>query len=300
MNINRKISSIETNDGLLAFILNIPTMIFLFLTMLFPIGYSLFISLYDLNYKRPQSRPFIGLGNYIELLSDSDFLETLARTGVFVFFTVSVVVILGILISLLLNQEFKGRGLLRTIVLIPWAVPPVVNGIMWKYILDSSYGVLNGILFKFGFISSYISFLSEPSTAFMWIIFSSVWKNLPFATLLLLAALQTIPKELYESARVDGASVVRQFFKITIPMISSTILVVLIFQTMISLRVFDLIYVMTSGGPGDATSVIGWDLYKESFQFLNFGKGSAIGYIITILTFSIALIYNRIFRRSIY
>ena len=295
-----KKTTLETNDGMLAFVLNIPTMIFLFLTMLFPIGYSLIISLFDLNYKRPHRRPFVGLGNYIDLLKDSEFLSTLGRTGIFVLFAVSFVLVLGILIACLLNLEFKGRGFLRTIILIPWAVPPVVNGIMWKYILDSSYGVLNGVLFKLGLIDSYISFLSEPKTAMAWVIFSTVWKNLPFATLLLLAALQTIPKELYESAKVDGASILKQFFSITVPMISSTIMVVLIFQTMITLRVFDLIYIMTSGGPGSSTTVIGWNLYQESFQYLNFGKGSAIGYIITILTFSIALFYNRLFRKSIY
>ncbi len=296
----RKNNSIETNDGLLAFILNIPTLVFLFCTMLFPIGYSLYISLFDLNYKRPNRRPFVGLGNYIDLLKDNDFLMTLGRTGIFVFFSVVLILGLGLLISSLLNEEFKGRNFLRTIVLIPWAIPPVVNGIMWKYILDASYGVLNSVLFQFGLIDHYISFLSEPTSAFGWVVFSNVWQNLPFTILLLLAALQTVPKEMYESAKVDGASVFRRFFSITVPMISSTIMVVLIFQTMISLRVFDVIYVMTSGGPGDATSVIGWDLYRESFQFLNFGKGSAIGYIITIITFSLAAFYYRIFKRTIY
>ena len=296
----KKRLTLETNDGLLAFVLNIPTLIFLFCTMLFPIGYSLYISLFDLNYKRPFRRPFVGLGNYVDLLTDNDFLSTLGRTGVFVFISVVLILSLGLLIANLLNQSFTGRRLLRTLVLIPWAIPPVVNGIMWKYILDASYGALNSVLFKFGFIDSYISFLSEPGTAFAWVVFANVWKNLPFATLLLLAALQTIPGELYESARVDGASVVRQFFSITIPMISSAIMVVLIFMTMISLRVFDVIYVMTSGGPGDATTVIGWNLYKESFQFLNFGKGSAIGYIITIITFSLAAGYYRLFKKTIY
>ena len=169
---------------------------------------------------------------------------------------------------------------------------------MWKYILDSSYGVLNGILYRLGLIDSYISFLSESSSAFSWVVFANVWKNLPFAILLLLAALQTIPRELFEAARVDGASVFSRFFRITVPMISAAVLVVLIFQTMIGLRVFDLIYVMTSGGPADATTVIGWELYEESFKSLNFGRGSAIGYIITLLTFGAALLYYRLFKGS--
>jgi ABC-type sugar transport system permease subunit len=269
------------------------------LVLLFPIGYSFVISLLALNYKRPNRISFVGLRNYIELLTNGEFLGILGRTFLFVFFTVVVILWLGLLIAMLLNQDFKGKGILRTIVLIPWAIPPVVNGVLWKYILDSSYGVLNGILYKFGAISLYQSFLSDPSSAFAWVIFANVWKEMPFAILLLLAALQTIPKELYESARVDSASVLTQFFKITVPMIAPTILVVLIFQTMTSIRTFDLIYVLTSGGPGSATTVIGWELYKTSFQFLDFGKGSAIGYIITLLTFGLAAFYFRIFRKHL-
>ena len=294
----QKGGSLESSDAKLAALLNAPTMVFLVCTMLFPIGYSLVTSLYDLNYKRPHRKPFVGLQNYIDLLSDPDFLVTLGRTGIFVFFSVVSVLCFGTLIALLLNQRFKGRAILRTVILIPWAIPPVVNGIMWKYLLDSSYGVLNGILYKLGVIESYIPFLATNTSAFAWVVFADVWKNLPFAILLLLAAMQTIAKELYESARVDGASALRQFCTITVPMISTTILVVLIFQTMVSLRVFDLIYVMTSGGPGDATTVIGWQLYEESFKSLNFGRGSAIGYIITLLTFGLALFYSRLFKRD--
>ena len=202
----RNRGSLESSDAKLATLLNAPTMVFLVCTMLFPIGYSLVTSLYDLNYKRPHRRPFVGLQNYIDLLSDTDFLVTLGRTGIFVFFSVASVLCFGTLIALLLNQRFKGRAILRTVILIPWAIPPVVNGIMWKYLLDSSYGVLNGILYKLGVIESYIPFLATNTSAFAWVVFADVWKNLPFAILLLLAALQTIPKELYESARVDGAS----------------------------------------------------------------------------------------------
>jgi ABC-type sugar transport system permease subunit len=291
--------SIEANEGLLAGILNFPSLLLFFFTLVFPIGYTLVVSFMALNYRRPNRTGFVGLKNYIDLFKDAEFLATLGRTFAFVFFTVTLILCLGILIALLLNEKFRGKGILRTIVLMPWAIPPVVNGVMWKYILDSSYGVLNGVLYKLGFITSYVSFLSNPDSAFAWVVFANVWKNLPFAILLILAALQTIPKELYESAMVDSASVFTQFFRITIPMITPTILVVLIFQTMTSIRTFDLIYVLTSGGPGSATSVIGWDLYKVSFKFLDFGKGSAIGYVITIFTLLIAILYFRIFSKHL-
>lgn len=296
----RKRLSIEANETLYAYMLNVPAFILIFATVIFPIVYSLEVSLLDWNLKRPMAKTFIGLRNYIDILSEPDFLQTLGRTFVFVFLSVGVMVVLGLAISLLLSQEFKGRGALRAIVLIPWAIPAVVNGIMWKWILDASYGILNAGLLGLGLTESYIPFLAQPSTAFGFAVVANIWKRIPFAIILLLAALQTIPDELYEAATVDGTSAWKKLTNITLPMISQTLMVVLIFQTMISLRVFDLIYVLTSGGPGDATEVVGWHLYKEAFQFLQVGRGSAIGYIIAIITFLLAILYYRLLYRRIY
>ncbi|WP_320128802.1 sugar ABC transporter permease [uncultured Sphaerochaeta sp.] len=295
----RKTLSIEKDQTRFGWMLNFPTLAILFVTILVPILYSLYISFQHLNYKQPNRTKFIWLQNYIELFQNQTFLHSLAVTGLFVLLTVSFILVFGLAIAHLLKRNFKGNGLLRTIVLIPWAIPPVVNGVMWKFLLDSSYGAINSVLYQLGLISSYQSFLSDPNTAFAWVVFANVWKNLPFAILLLFAALQTIPTEMYESAVMDGASSKTMLFKITIPLVSSTMLVLLIFQTMASLREFDLIYVMTSGGPGDATSVIGWLLYTQSFKFLDFGKGSAIGYIITMITLVIAMCYYRIFKNNI-
>ncbi len=238
--------------------------------------------------------------NYTDILSSPEFLQTLKTTCIFVFFSVALIMILGTAIAILLNQKFKGRGFVRALVLIPWAIPAVVNGIMWKWILDSSYGILNALLKSLGLIDSYIPFLAQPTSAFAFAVIANVWKRIPFAIILLLAGLQSIPNELYEAATVDGASAWQKLWKITLPMISSTIMVVLIFQTMISLRVFDLIYVLTSGGPGDSTEVIGWELYKTAFQFLHVGKGSALGYIIALITFLLALVYYKLLYKKIY
>ncbi|MBD3308862.1 ABC transporter permease subunit [candidate division KSB3 bacterium] len=292
--------SLELNQNLYAYLLNLPALVIIFLTILFPIGYSFHVSLLNWNLKRPQRIPFVGLKNYVDILTEAEFLHTLRTTFVFVFFSVALIMILGTAIALLLNQNFKGRGLVRAFILIPWAIPAVVNGIMWKWILDSSYGILNALLKAMGLIDSYIPFLSKPTSAFAFAVVANVWKRIPFAIILLLAGLQTIPDELYEAATVDGASTWQKLWKITLPMISSTIMVVLIFQTMISLRVFDLIYVLTSGGPGDATEVIGWELYKTAFQFLHVGQGSALGYIIALITFLLAIIYYKLLYRKIY
>ncbi|MDD3656772.1 MAG: sugar ABC transporter permease [Atribacterota bacterium] len=290
----------EKNESIFAWFLNIPSSIIILLVVVFPVFYSFYISLFDLNLRRTGVKRFIGIGNYLNHLTSLKFLVTLQRTFIFVFFDVLLVLVLALAISILLNQKFKGRGILRAAILIPWAIPSVVNGIMWKWILDSSYGILNAVLKGLGLIDQYIPFLSIPFSAFVFAIIASVWKELPFAIILLLAGLQSIPQELYEAARVDGATVWQQFKSITLPMISTTLMVVLIFQTMIALKVFDLIYVLTSGGPGDSTEVVGWLLYTEAFKFLKFGSGSAIGYIIAFITFLIVIIYYKFLNREIY
>jgi ABC-type sugar transport system permease subunit len=292
--------SLESNQTLFAYLLNLPAMLIIFLTVLFPIVYSFQVSLLNWNLKRPRRRPFVWFKNYTDILTSPEFLHTLKTTFIFVFFSVTLIMILGTAIALLLNQEFKGRGFVRALVLIPWAIPAVVNGIMWKWMLDSSYGIFNALLQSLGLIETYIPFLAQPTSAFIFAVIANVWKQIPFAIILLLAGLQSIPDELYEAATVDGASAWQKVWKITLPMLSSTIMVVLIFQTMISLRVFDLIYVLTSGGPGDATEVIGWELYKTAFQFLHVGKGSALGYIIAVITFILALVYYKLLYKKIY
>jgi len=296
----KKKFSLESNHTLFAYLLNLPAMLIIFLTVLFPILYSFQVSLLNWNLKRPHRKPFVWFKNYTDILTSPEFLQTLKTTGLFVFFSVALIMVLGTAIAILLNQEFKGRGFVRALVLIPWAIPAVVNGIMWKWILDSSYGIFNALLKSLGLIDAYIPFLARPTSAFVFAVVANVWKRIPFAIILLLAGLQSIPNELYEAAVVDGASTWQKFCRITLPMLSSTIMVVLIFQTMISLRVFDLIYVLTSGGPGDATELIGWELYKTAFQFLHMGRGSALGYIIAFITFILALIYYKLLYRKIY
>jgi len=300
MNNNKFSLNLENNEGRFAYILNIPSMIIIFLVVVYPIVYSFYVSLFDWNLKRISARHFVGIGNYIDKFTSIEFLAVLQRTFIFAFFTILITIVLGLAISILLDKDFKGRGILRAVILIPWAIPSVVNGIMWKWILDSSYGVLNAALKGLGLIKSYIPFLANPHTALMVVITASVWKSLPFVIILFLAGLQTIPGELYEAATVDGATSWKKFKFITLPMIAPTLMVVLIFQTMVSIRVFDLIYVLTSGGPGNATEVIGWSLYKEGFKFLSFGSASAIGYIIAFLTFLIAMIYYKLLNRQIY
>jgi len=202
--------------------------------------------------------------------------------------------VLGVLVALLLNQKFPGRGIVRTLVLLPWAIPPVVNALMWQWIYDSKIGALNGLLVTLGIIPEYRGWLSQPTSALLALAFADVWNVLPLAVILLLAALQKIPGELYESARIDGAGPIQLFRYVTFPWLAQTLLVVLILQTLSAIRVFDVIYVLTAGGPGTATTTLTWKTYLTTFENLDFGAGNAYAYTVSLITFGLALVYFRV------
>lgn len=282
---------------LFASLLNVPALLAIFLLAGYPILYSAWISLHNYNLKRPQRFDFVGLANYLAILESPEFWSALWITVKFTFLVVTIVTVLGVAIALLLNQPFRGRGVLRTLILLPWAIPPVVNGLMWQWIYDSKIGALNGLLVSLGLISEYRGWLSDPTSALFALVFADVWNVLPLAVILLLAALQKIPGELYESARMDGAGPVHLFWYVTFPWLSQTLLVVLILQTLSAIRAFDIIYVLTAGGPGTATTTLTWLTYLTTFENLDFGLGNAYAYTVSIITFGFAIVYFRVLYR---
>ena len=297
----RRLAGIRAGVGydrpLFAYLLNAPALIAIFLLAAYPMLYSAWISLHKYNLKRPKVFQFIGLDNYAGILNSPEFWSSLWITLQFTFLVVSSVTIIGIFVALLLNMPFRGRGLLRSLILLPWAIPPVVNGLMWQWIYDSKIGALNGVLVALGIIPEYKGWLSDPTSALLALAFADVWNVLPLAVILLLAALQKIPAELYESARMDGAGPVQMFRHVTFPWLAQTLLVVLILQTLSAIRVFDVIYVLTAGGPGTATTTLTWKTYLTTFENLDFGLGNAYAYTVSLITFGLALIYFRILYR---
>lgn len=261
---------------------------------LYPILYSLFVSLHEYNLKYPGARPFIGLRNFTDYYASEYFWSSLQHTIIFVTVAVGLTTCIALLVAVVLNQSFRGSGLLFVIILIPWAIPSVVNGLMWKWIYNSSYGSLNGLLLSLGLIDKYQVFLGDPHRAMGMLINAFVWREVPLAAILFLTAMKAIPEELYKAAQSDGANAVRRFSHITLPSLRHAFLLVLLYETMLTLRTFDLIYVLTEGGPGDATSVISWYTYSETFRNLNFGRGSALSYIIAVSTFIMAYWYIRL------
>jgi multiple sugar transport system permease protein/N,N'-diacetylchitobiose transport system permease protein len=266
--------------------------------ILYPLLRTLYTSLFDVNSVFPGNYPFVGLGNYLEALERTAFWAAILRTAYFTLSTTLLEVVLGILLGLLLNVEFRGRWLLRSIVILPWALPTVVNGAMWRWILNPEYGALNALLTQLHIIPEYRSWLGTPWMALNMVVVADVWKMTPLAAFFILAALQTIPRDLYEAAWVDGAGRLRSFFSITLPLLTPTIVIILVLRTMEAFKVFDIIYVMTRGGPADGTQTIAYYTYVEAFSNQLFGYGAALAYVIALFILFFAIIYMRLLRRG--
>lgn len=234
---------------------------------------------------------FIGFKHYEKNLTDTRMWRSLMNTGIFTIISVGFELVLGMGIALLINKAFFGRGLVRASILIPWAIPTAVSALMWKFLYDGQNGIVAHFFEQIGIIDSMSNLLTTPAGAMAAVILTDVWKTTPYMALLLLAGLQTIPSSLYEAASIDGASKWKQFIKITLPLIKSSILVALLFRTLDAFRVFDLIFVLTGGGPANSTETISILAYKVMFSQTNFGEGSALAVIVFICVAIISAIY---------
>lgn len=289
----------KREDFAVVTLLMTPAIIIMTVVTFYPLVSSFLISLRSWDLTKPQSGfPFIGLGNYLTTLQDPAFWQSARITLQFVVGAVAVEITLGLAMALLLNRDFRAKNLVRVLALIPWAIPGVVNGIMWKWILNPAYGALNGILYSLGIIQNYIIWLGNPKTALIMCILADAWKETPFIMLLFLAALQTIPKDLYESAMVDGSNSFQSLLHITLPLIRPTLFVALSLRTIWALKSFDLIYTLTAGGPSGGTTVIGYYTYLKAFVSLNLGRGAAVAYLMTIVIIILVIFYQRAIYRE--
>ncbi len=271
-----------------AYLFVAPLAAVLLIVAVFPIVYSFYISLYNLKLTRPWKVPFVGLANYETVLTSATFWASVERTVVFTLISVIAISIIALLVALLLNENFPGRRVLSALLLIPWAIPYVANALMWKWIYDSNFGALNGALFQLGFINSYMVWLGDAKKTLALIAQAFVWKEVPLATILLLVGLKTIPADLYAAAKVDGANVIQRFFHITLPALKSSFALVFIYDAMMAIRHFDLFFILTEGGPGNASDVVAWRIYVETFRNLSFGTGAAMSYILALATLAMA------------
>ncbi len=300
MALTKKLSRRQREERTLAAVLMLPALLIISLVTLYPLGRSFWISLHRWNLMRPQEgRPFIGLDNYRFILTDPLFHDSLRLTLIFTVCAVTLEILLAVGIALVLNRDFRGRTFVRLLALLPWAVPSVVNGIMWKWILNPSYGALNGLLYSLGIIDEYIIWLGDPQLAMGMVVLADIWKETPFIMLLILAALQTIPKDLYDAGRVDGANPIQSFRHITLPLIQPVLFVAIALRTIWALKSFDLIYTLTAGGPSNGTSVVGYYTYLKSFVSLQLGRGAAVAFIMTLLVLVLVIVYQRFLYREV-
>ncbi len=234
---------------------------------------------------------FIGFKHYQNDLSDMRMWKALGNTLTFTVLSVFIELVLGLAIALLINKAFIGRGIIRATILIPWAIPTAVSALMWKFLYDGQNGIVAKFFEQIGLVDSMSSLLTNGTGAMFSVIFTDVWKTTPYMALLLLAGLQTIPDSLYEAAAIDGATKWKQFTKVTLPLLKSSLLVALLFRTLDAFRVFDLIYVLTGGGPANSTETISLLAYKVMFSQTNFGDGSALSVIVFICVAIISMLY---------
>lgn len=290
----RHFLNLETNQTLLAALLILPSLILTLGLILWPIVNTFLMSFQDINLARPDRVEFVGLQQYINHLTDDFFWETVGRTAYFTFVSVGLELVIGIAIALLIAAQLRGWRFLRLAIIIPWAVPTVVNATIWRWIFNADYGAFNGLLYQFGLIDSYIAWLAEPWRAMNLVIVADVWHSTPFVVLIISAALAALPVEIYDAAAIDGANAWQRFTRVTLPLLRPALTVILVIRTVEAFRVFDVIYTMTRGGPVNGTMVISYMTYEETFRFLKLGSGSALSFLVSLFILILALVYIRV------
>jgi ABC-type sugar transport system permease subunit len=291
---------IEVREARLAWALTLPALGTILLIALFPLLWTFWDSFHLHDLRMPwRGQPLIWLANYSEAFAEPRFWEALGHTLIFMITSVTLELLLGLVLALVLHNSYRGRGLVRTAVLVPWAMPTAVAALVWRFLFESPSGIVNAVLLDVGLGTEALVWFIHTPTAWIPVALADVWKTTPFVALLLLAGLQNIDTSLYEAARVDGASPWQQFVHITLPLLQPALLVALIFRTLDAFRVFDLIYVMTGGGPGTATEPIALYTFSVLFQNLRFGYGAALSVLTFLVSFALALLYIRVLGRDV-
>lgn len=271
-----------------------PAAVVVFGLVTYPVLRTVWLSLHRVLSPMPTApQEFVALKNFGSALTDTDLLSAAGHTVYFTVVSTACEIVLGILLGLLMAQKLRLRWLLRAAVLMPWALPTVVSASMWRYLFNADYGPVNALLSQLGIIDTYQSWLGTPTSAMNMIIVADVWKNTSIAAFFVLAGLAVIPTELNEAASVDGAGAIRRFFSITLPLLRPVIMVVMVLRTIEAFKVFDIVYVMTRGGPAGGTTTVAVYAYQTAFSNQNFGYGSAIALLIVLVVLILAIAYIR-------
>lgn len=293
----------EPSAGALALLLNLPAGLVLLLVLAWPVLYAGWLSVHEVSLRqlRTGELPFAGAANYVRLFGDDVFWLALQHTVVFVAVAVALEVVIGLGIALVIDDERVALSrVTRVLLLVPWGVPPVVNGLLWSFVFNAQYGYLNRTLQALGLLREPVNWLGDPSLALGAVITAYVWRTTPFNILLYHAGLRGIPRDCYEAAAVDGASAWRRFWHISLPLLRPVVAVTLILRTTFAFMVFDEIFAITQGGPGNATWVAAWYTYRAAFQPpFNVGLGSASAWVMALVLGAAAIAYARLVGRRL-
>ena len=281
----------------LGWLLVLPAVLFVLALGLFPTAYALLLafSKTDLN----GAQTFVGLSNFAKIMRDPDFLNSIPLTFGFAAMTVTGATLVGLAMALVANQQFRGKTIVRSILGIPWATSWVAVGVMWAFTFDLNHGYINSLLSQLGLIASNINFLSVE-TALPAVSVAGVWLLSSFTAVFVLASLQTIDPAYYEAAKIDGAGALHRLRHITLPIVQPVLNFTVLSNLMVSLTMFDIVYVMTKGGPGTATLVLSMDAYRVFFQFMSMGEGAAITLVMAAISMMVGIPYLTIFYRRVY
>jgi multiple sugar transport system permease protein len=242
---------------------------------------------------------FIGVDNYVNMVAGANFQRSLVTTAWFAVISVAIEMVIGVLVALLLNQQFHGRAALRALLILPWALPTVVNATLWRLIYNPEYGALNAGLTQLGILDAYRSWLGEPDTALAALIVADCWKNFPLVALIALAALQAVPRDITAASLVDGAGPVARFRFVILPYLAGPLMVALVLRTIEAFKVFDIIWVMTRGGPANSTRSLSILVYQEAFSFQRAGSGASLALIVTLFVTLLAGAYAVLVRKTV-
>ncbi|HSA82986.1 MAG TPA: sugar ABC transporter permease [Geminicoccaceae bacterium] len=272
-----------SGKGAYAYLWVLPALALVLLFTLYPVAHTLWTSLHRVMILLP-GEPFVGLANYQAVLESAFFAPALLNSLWFTLVAAPLIVLLGLGVAHLLLADFRGRFLVRSVVILPWALPGAISAVIWIWIFHPSWGILNLLLYEAGLIDRYLPWLTDPPLVRVSVVVAHVWTQFPFAAVLLMAALTAIDPQLYEAAKIDGAGHWQRFRFVTFPQIKAMVVVLLVYGALVAFTSYDLVYAMTGGGPGTATTLLSFHIWKESFSMYNFGNGAALAFITVLIS----------------
>lgn len=285
----------EKTKKRLGYLIILPSVLILVAILALPLFYALYLSFFNVRFMRGKlNLSFVGFGNYLDVILDKTWWRSFLNTSYFVIVDITFGIILGFLGALVLNRKLKIKPILISIVLLPYVLPPIVHALIWKWAYNADYGFINQTLIKLSIISKNIYWLTDPKWVLPALLVANLWQGTAFATIIYLGGMKSIPDEIYEAAKIDGASRFKSTLYITIPLLKPFTQLLLVMKTILTFKLFELVYAVTGGGPAGMTRVVSYEIYRNAFEAYKFGRASAMSYILLGIVSVIVIIYRKV------